>query len=78
MPLVTKINKSPTRSLFIFGTADDYYTPEILQHLVNVTNGRAVVIEGANHGLEVPKSIPRSLQGLGQIVQGLQEFLGRD
>ncbi|MBI5954107.1 MAG: hypothetical protein HY865_20815 [Chloroflexi bacterium] len=74
--LRVRIEQVRPRSLFIFGTADDYYKPEILQHLVQVTNGRAVVIEGATHGLEVPESIPRSLQGLGQIVQGLQEFLG--
>jgi hypothetical protein len=74
--LRARIEQVRPRSLFIFGTADDYYKPEILQHLVQVTNGRAVVIEGATHGLEIPESIPRSLQGLGQIVQGLQEFLG--
>ena len=76
--LYSRIEQVHPRSLFIFGTADDYYKPEILQHLVSVTNGRSVVIEGANHGLEVPESISRSLQGLGQIVRGLQEFLGRD
>ena len=76
--LYSRIEQIHPRSLFIFGTADDYYKPEILQHLVSVTNGRSVVIEGANHGLEVPESISRSLQGLGQIVRGLQEFLGRD
>jgi pimeloyl-ACP methyl ester carboxylesterase len=76
--LRARIEQVCPRSLFIFGTADDYYKPEILQHLVQVTNGRAVVIEGATHGLEVPESIPRSLRGLVQIVQGLQEFLGSD
>jgi hypothetical protein len=76
--LSARIEQVRPRSLFIFGTADDYYKPEILQHLVKVTNGRAVIIEGANHGLEVPESIPGSLQGLGQIVQGLQEFLGNE
>jgi pimeloyl-ACP methyl ester carboxylesterase len=76
--LRSRIEQVHPRSLFIFGTADDYYKPEILQHLVSFTNGRSVVIKGANHGLEVPESISRSLQGLGQIVRGLQEFLGRD
>jgi predicted alpha/beta-hydrolase family hydrolase len=76
--LYSRIEQVRPPSLFIFGTADDYYNPEKLSHLVDVTNGRAVIIEGANHGLEVPESIPASLQGLGQIVQGLQEFLGSD
>jgi hypothetical protein len=76
--LYSRIEEVRPRSLFIFGTADDYYQPEKLNHLVNVTNGRAVIIEGADHGLEIPESIPRSLTGLGQIVQALQEFLGSD
>jgi len=74
--LRNRIEQIRPPSLFIFGTADDYYKPEILQHLVNVTKGRAVIIEGANHGLEIPESIPKSLEGLGQIVQALQKFLG--
>jgi hypothetical protein len=74
--LRSRIEQVHPRSLFIFGTADDYYKPEILQHLVKVTNGRSVIIEGATHGLEVPGSISKSLQGLGRIVSGLQEFLG--
>jgi hypothetical protein len=76
--LCSRIEQIRPRSLFIFGTADDYYKPEVLQRLVKVTSGQAVIIEGANHGLGVPESIPRSLQGLGQIVQGFQEFLGNE
>jgi hypothetical protein len=72
--LRSRIEQVRPRSLFIMGTADDYYKPEMLKHLVSITNGRAVIIEGATHGLEIPESIPRTLQGLGQIVQGLQEF----
>jgi hypothetical protein len=74
--LCARIEQARRRSLFVIGTADGYYKPEILQCLVEVTNGQAVVIEGADHGLEVAESIPRSLQGLGRIVRGLQEFLG--
>ncbi|MBK9927451.1 MAG: hypothetical protein IPP66_19450 [Anaerolineales bacterium] len=73
-----RIEQVHPRSLFITGTADKFYKPEILKHLETVTNGRTVVIEGANHGLEIPESISASLAALGQIVQALQEFLGED
>jgi len=63
------------RSLFIIGTADRFYKPDVLKHLETVTNGQSIVIEGANHGLEIPNDIPESLAALNQIVQGLQEFL---
>ena len=76
--LYSQIEKVRPSSLFIMGTADQYYKPEMLEHLVNITNGRAVIIEGVNHGLEIPESIPKSLTALEQIVQALQEFLGSE
>ena len=74
--LYSRMEQIHPPSLFIIGTADQYYKPKMLEHLVNVTNGHAVIIEGANHGLEIPESIPKTLTALGQIVQALQEFLG--
>lgn len=73
--LRARIEQIHPRSLFIFGTADKFYKPDILKHLETVTKGRAVVIEGANHGLEIPDSISKSLTALDQVVQALQEFL---
>jgi hypothetical protein len=73
--LRSRIEQIHPHSLFIIGTADKFYKPDILKHLENVTKGRAVVIEGANHGLEIPDDISKSLMALNQIVQALQEFL---
>jgi hypothetical protein len=73
--LCERIEQIHPRSLFIIGTADRFYQPDVLNHLEHVTNGRAVVLEGVNHGLEIPGDIPRSLIVLDQIVQALQEFL---
>lgn len=73
--LCAQIEKIRPRSLFIMGTADKFYSPEIINRLERVTNGKSVIIEGADHGLEIPESIPKSLVALRQIVQALQEFL---
>jgi hypothetical protein len=73
--LCSQIEKIHPYSLFIIGTADKFYKPEILNYLVSVTNGKSVIVEGANHGLEIPESIPKSIAALSQIVQALQEFL---
>jgi hypothetical protein len=73
--LRSRIEQVHPRSLFIIGTADKFYKPDILKHLEKVTKGRAVVIEGAHHGLEITDSISKSLSALNQIVQALQEFL---
>ena len=73
--LRARIEQIHPRSLFIVGSADELYQPDILRYLESATNGRTLVIEGANHGLEIPESIPKSLAALNHIVQALQEFL---
>lgn len=74
--LCSQIEKAHPHSLFIIGTADKFYKPEILSRLEGATRGRSVIVEGADHGLEIPGSISKSLTALGQIVEALQEFLG--
>jgi Alpha/beta hydrolase domain len=76
--LSSRIEQIHPRSLFIIGTADQFYKPDILERLEQSTGGRSLVLEGANHGLEIPGDIPRSLAALEQIVQALQEFLRED
>ncbi len=73
--LRSRIEQVHPRSLFIIGTADKYYQPDILKHLEECTQGRSVVIEGANHGLEISEDISKSLAALNQIVQAIQEFV---
>jgi hypothetical protein len=61
--------------LFIMGTADSFYKPDVLEHLASVTNGQTVIIEGAHHGLEIEGDVSGSLAGLHKIVAALEEFL---
>lgn len=73
--LRARIAQIHPRSLFVIGTADQFYRPAILSELEDVTNGRTCLIEGANHGLEIPGDISGTLGALHQMVQALQEFL---
>ncbi len=73
--LCSRIEQVRPRSLFIIGTADQFYRPDILQHLEHVTNGQSLVPEGVDHSLEIPGDIPKSLMVLNQIVQACKEFL---
>jgi hypothetical protein len=73
--LCSRIKETHPRSLFVIGTADRFYQPDILEGLERITNGQSVVLEGVNHALEIPGDIPKSLMVLDQIVQALQEFL---
>ncbi len=73
--LRARIEETRPRSLFIIGTVDKFYDQNTLRHLEGVTGGRSVVIEGADHGLEVSGSIPQSLAALTQIVEAVHAFL---
>ena len=76
--LCSRIEQIHPRSLFIIGTADRFYKPDILKRLEFVTKGNSLVIEGANHALEIAGDIPKSLVALNQMVQVLQEFLNEN
>lgn len=70
-----RIEQTHPRSFFILGTADRFYQPDILKQLETVTKGHSLVIEGADHSLEIPGNIQKSIAALTQMVQELQEFI---
>jgi hypothetical protein len=72
--LCSRIEQVRPRSLFVIGTDDQFYKPDILERLELATGGSSLVIEGANHALEIPGDIPQSLFALDQMVQAFQEF----
>jgi hypothetical protein len=73
--LCSRIREIRPRSLFIIGTADQYYRPDILQQLENVTKGRSVVIKGVNHAMEIQGDIQGSIMALIQMSQSVQAFI---
>jgi len=73
--LCAQIEQVKPRSLFMIGTADQFYLPDVLGHLEQVTHGQSLVLQDVVHSLEIPGDIPKSLEALTKIVQALQEFL---
>lgn len=73
--LRAQIRKRQPRSLFIIGTADHFYSPALLAELVDATKGKALVLEGAHHGLEIEGDIPGTLAALSRIVDAMREFI---
>jgi hypothetical protein len=76
--LYSRIEQICPRSMFIIGTADPFYNPDLLDHLQTATRGQSCIVDGAHHGLEVAGDIPKSLAALHQIVEALQAFLTED
>lgn len=73
--LVAQVQKHHPRSFFAIGTADHFFDQEVLNGLVESTSGRSLVIEGADHSLEIPRNIHLSIQALVQVITAIEEFL---
>ncbi len=62
-------------SLFVIGAADPHYDPAILDELCRATNGESVVVEGADHGMDIEGDPVASVRALEQVVDGMVRFL---
>lgn len=63
------------RSLFVIGTADPYYDAARLTEVQAATGGATVVVEGADHSLELGAEVVQSLAAMTRVVQALQQLL---
>ena len=62
-------------SLFVIGTVDPHFDPEVLNDMRAATNGEAVVVEGADHGMDVPGDPLASVRAVERVVEALHRFL---
>lgn len=73
--LRAQIRQSKARSLFVIGSADGHYDPASLAEVRAATGGETLVIDGADHSLEIEGDLWRSLQALEQVLRAIQAFL---
>jgi hypothetical protein len=59
----------------VVGTADSHYDPVKLAEVQQATGGEAVVIENADHSLEIAGDIVKSIRALEGIIAEMQKFL---
>ena len=62
-------------SLFVIGTADPFYDAAYLAEVQHATRGETVVVDGADHSLEIQGDVLRSLEAIMQVMRALQQFL---
>lgn len=73
--LVDKILQCKQRSLFITGTVDPCYVEHNLTKILEATKGRSLVIENANHSLEIVDNIFESLELMNKVLTAFNNFL---
>ena len=62
-------------AVLVIGTKDSHYDSDIIERLNISTQLSGIVIEGANHSLEIEGEVIKSLRILMQIVTIMQQFL---
>ena len=62
-------------NLFVIGTSDPYYDPELIRVLINPQGDNFMIIEGVNHSLEFQGDPLGSLRVLDEVARKLETFL---
>jgi hypothetical protein len=73
--LRAQMRRARGHSLFVIGTADSHYDPAYLEEVRLASGGESVVIEGADHSLEVEGDTIGSIHAVEQTVRAIQQFL---
>jgi hypothetical protein len=62
-------------AVMVIGTKDPHYDRDIVDRLNSSTQLSGIIVDGANHSLEIKGDVTQSLRVLMQIVSILQQFL---
>jgi hypothetical protein len=74
--VLEQIKERGRGSLVVIGTADSHYDAGILAELDAQFGATNVIVRDADHGIDIPGDIRRSLDGIRQVIAGLETFLG--
>jgi hypothetical protein len=73
--LVEVMRQHRGRSLIAIGTADPAYVADALTTIQTETGAETIVVEGADHGLELPGDALGSLHVVERVARGVDAFL---
>ncbi len=73
--LCRQIKEWGRRSLIVIGTADPHYNQALLGEIQGATDSEMLIIEGANHSLEIGEDVLRSFDALQRVIRAIQAFV---
>ena len=62
-------------SLFVIGTNDPHYDPDLVEEVRESTGGEVVTIDGADHILEIAGDLPGSVRAVERVLVAMESFL---
>jgi hypothetical protein len=63
------------RSLIVIGTADPHFNEALLDEIKRETDSEMLIIEGADHSLEIGGDVLRSLAAMEKVIRAIQSFV---
>ena len=70
-----QLGRSRGRALFISGTADPHYDAAHMADVQAATGGRVVLVDGADHSLNIAHDVPGSVRHLATVIEGINDFV---
>jgi hypothetical protein len=64
-------------ALFVAGSGDPLYAPGPMQRIQAATGAEALIVEGADHSMEIPGDPFQSIQIMERILQSIAAFLDK-
>ena len=73
--LRAQLRQAPQRSLVVIGTNDKQYDPSFLEELKALSNVKAVILQGADHSLEIKGELSSSIKLMGDLMREIELFV---
>lgn len=73
--LCTQIKEWGRRSLMVIGTADPHFNQALLDEIQRETDSEMLIIEGADHSLEIGGDMLQSLAAMEKVIRAIQAFV---
>lgn len=73
--LMEAIEERRPRSFFTIGTDDPHYDSGLLTRVAEATGGESLVVEDADHSLEIPASVARTIDAASAVMEGMDRFM---
>jgi hypothetical protein len=61
--------------LFVIGTADGLYDPILWAEVLRATGGEGLVLDGADHSLEIAGDAAGSIRVMEMVVRKIDQFI---
>lgn len=76
--LLAQMKTCQVRSLIAIGGGDPHFDPALLRELRSAMSAELVIVDEADHGLDIPCDVAGSIAAVASVIAALERFLKTD